>query len=499
MRKFKFNEKTTVSIRDFSKGQAAAEYIVLFLASLIFMLLFSLWTSPYYSDWYGCDASFFTLVGRGITQGKVMYRDFYDLKGPYFFFLQALGQLFFKGRIGIFLLQVIAQFMSSVLIWKISLLFVDKAKAAFIMVVFYICHIATLWGGNTLEEFVLPLSLFCLYIILCDYLENDFTIPSSHAFILGACLGIIVFSKISVCGTVLGIIAAVSFMLITKKRLSQFMLFIVYTILGFAVAALLPILYFAYYGCLTDMLRCVFVIGFRRSKDFAELFNITWELKCSGAVFAFVFAITHRRRIDSKIGVTLLAMSAATYLLLHLGTPFYYYFTSVYPCLILALALFLKIYNPLFVFEGPRQAACLLLMAVFLIYYVPTSVETVRTAMFDHGSTSYSDYVNGSKELASLIPQFQKDSVFSFLIDMQWYEINGLMPDNKYVVNLPFFIALDENALAQLTDYLTDTPPTWLVVGDYFADNLPEIADIVESKYSCIYDNSVGHLYLLDQ
>ena len=76
-------------------------------AAALFILAFSLWTSPLYDHWYGCDASFFTLVGRGMLNGMVPYRDFYDLKGPYFFFIQALGQFICRGHIGIYILQVI--------------------------------------------------------------------------------------------------------------------------------------------------------------------------------------------------------------------------------------------------------------------------------------------------------------------------------------------------------------------------------------------------------
>ena len=51
-------------------------YAALLPVSAAFIYVFSLWTSPLYKNWYGCDASFFTLVGRGILEGKVPYRDF---------------------------------------------------------------------------------------------------------------------------------------------------------------------------------------------------------------------------------------------------------------------------------------------------------------------------------------------------------------------------------------------------------------------------------------
>jgi len=495
-----------ISFKNYKKKQTIAEYVIIFFLSTIFLLLFSFWTSPFYKDWYGCDASFFSLVGRGITEGKIMYRDFYDLKGPYFFFIEAIGQFIHKGRIGVFLIQLPALFASAALVWNISRLFVNKTKSWFILAVFYIGHIATLWGGNTLEEFFLPFSLLALYLTLKlfksksrfepDNFTKEVSLPPYYSIMLGMFFGIIAFAKISVGSTIIGIIAAIAFLLIQNKDWHRLFLFVLYILLGVLIAALPVILYFTYYGCLMEMIKCVFVIGFRRSQDFAETFNITWELKCSGAVFAFIFAATHIRKTRRSILTILLAISGATYILLHLGTPFYYYFTIVYPCLILALALFLEIYDPLLLFESPRQAVCLLLLAIYFIYYIPVSLSSVRTAMYDRSNDSYAQYRQNCEDIASMIPEFERDSVFSFLIDMQFYEITDIMPDNKYVVNLPFFIALDENTLDELTDYMTASPPKWVVTVPHLNLNIPEMSEIIERDYTCIYENEVGMLYL---
>lgn len=486
-----------VNFRNFTILQKIAEYALLFVISVIFITVFSLWTSPFYRNWYGCDASFFTLVGRGITQGKIMYRDFYDLKGPYFFFLQALGQLLIKGRMGAFWMQCLSLYASVILIYNTSLLYVNKAKSSFILFVFFLGHIATLWGGNTLEEYYLPLSLLCLFLV-CRNLKDDSLNSSKHLpFLLGIVLGVMFFSKISIAGTVLGIIAALIFLKLSRRQYAELLIFTLYVILGILFASVPVIVYYATRESLFDMLNCVFITGFKRAGDYAEMFNVTWELKCSGAVLSFVFAVTHKNRIGRDLSTILMAISAATYLLLHLGTPFYYYFASVYPCLILALALMLKTYDPLIIFESGKQALCLVIFSVYIIYYVTASLATVKTVLYNRNEASYQTYYDDSKAIASLIPESERDEVFSFMLDMQWYEINNILPCNRYVVNLPFFIALDENVLPELTEYLNNTPPKWLVIGYNFQENLPELSAIVYQKYDNIYSNTVGSLYLL--
>ena len=480
--------------------QKTVEYVGLFIVSLTHLLLFSLWTSPFYRLWYGCDASFFTLVGRGILSGKIPYRDFFDLKGPYFFFVEALGQLMAHDRLGAFLIQIPFAFASLVLIYEICLLFITKKKAIFIMIVYLWGNITTLWGGNTLEEFALPLSFLCLYIVLKAVVREKKSLSDLSfltILLLGICLGIDILAKISVAAPILGIIAAVLYFDLCAKNFRGFFLNILYIILGVSIAALPPIIYFGMNGALSDMLLCVFKVGFSRGTNYYETFSVTWELKLSGCVFAFIFAILHRDRIQKEVSVILMAMSAAIWLLLHLGTPFYYYFATVYPALLLALILFLKIYDPMIIVENWRQGVSIALFFIYLCYYVPTGTDTVRTVLYDRYFDFVEEYQHNVEDIAALIPECDRNSVFSFMMDMQFFEATDMMPCCRYVVNLPFFIELYPPALNDILTMLDENPPKWLVIGDGFADNLPEIYESVNEKYDCIYENNSGHLYLL--
>lgn len=487
-------------LKDLPIKQKIFEYIGLFIVSTVHLFLFSVWTSPFFKGWYGCDASFFTLVGRGILEGKVPYRDFFDLKGPYFFFVEAIGQLMAHDRMGAFLIQIPFAFASLVLIYEICLLFITKKKAIFVMIVYLWGNITTLWGGNTLEEFALPFSLACLYMVLRTVVRENHTLSDmtfGKMCILGICLGFDLYSKISVGAPVIGIIAAILFSDLASKKIKQFFCKILYIILGLALASLPVIVYFGMNQAMSDMLFCVFKLGFSRSTNYYESFGITWELKLSGCVFAFMFAILLRKRMKKEISILIMAMSAATWLLLHLGTPFYYYFTTVYPALVLALIMFMKVYDPIIIFENLRQGVCIALFFVYLCYYIPTGLDTVRTLIYDRTTSSTPQYVEDARNIGALIPDCDKNSVFSFMIDMQMFEINDITPCCRYVVNLPFFIELYPQALDDILDMLENNPPKWVIVGNDFRENLEKISDVVLEKYDCVYENGTGHLFLL--
>ncbi len=522
------------------------KYVTLFLVSLLFMLLFSLWTTPLYRNWYGCDASFFTMAGRGIVNGWVPYRDFFDLKGPYFFFVEAIGQFIVQGRSGAFVIQVIANFFSLILIMKLSRLFISRKKTVFVMLVFLLGHIATLWGGNTLEEYALPLSLLCLYRLCKDYKTNgSFIISNLTAFLCGLSIGIITFAKVTVSAPICAIVFATCVIYLYNKHFKNLFMFILYVILGF-LAGIAPVfIYFGIQGNLSDMIYSVFIFAFKRGIDSDKYGDPTWELKISGCYFAIIFAICQfipaketirsairniaifienhtnnqeqsnetenidvnlvSEKIKKKSPViyelifVLLCMALLTSVTLHLGDPFIYYFTTSYPSLLFALIMMLYIYKPLTLFVNWRLDIPFTCFVIFCVsYFASCSASTIDTVIYDRDNVYYQEYTDAALEMGSFIPQADRDKVFSFNIDMQWFEINKILPCNRYQVNLQYFCSLDPRIRESLLEWLDTTPPKWLVVGGDLSTYIPEINDSVMEKYTEIYTNGYGALYLIN-
>lgn len=484
------------------------KYVILLLFSALFLLLFSLWTSPFYRNWYGCDASFFTMSGRGILHGWVPYRDFFDLKGPCFFFIEALGQFLCKGRTGAFLLQVIALFFSYVLIIRICRLFISRAKTIFVLGVFSFFNIATLWGGNTLEEYMLPLSLLVLYLVLRDfYRDATQSIKASTALITGLCFGILLFSKITVGAPVAGIVFAICIFFIKNRRMKELLEFLLFSFLGVLIVTTIIFIYFSYYGMLREMLYSVFVFAFKRSMDFGETYNLRWELKISPCYFALAFVLFQVIRSKEKEMVKknsfILTVTASTALItavcLHLGTPFIYYFTTVYPVLVPALIAMFVLYEPFTLFKTLRLDLPLLLFLIPLCYYASHSASTLNTVIYGRNNGYYQSYYEKAKEMASLIPDCDKDSVYSFNMDMQWFEIMDVLPCYPYTINLQFFVSLDKSIQNNIINRLNDSPPKWVVVGGDLYSYLPDIAEQFFPKYTLIYESDYGSLYLYNQ
>ena len=494
------------------------------------------------------------MVGRGITEGLVPYRDFFDLKGPYFFFVQALGQLLHRDRLGVYLIQIPFLWASLILIRKLCRLYLSKGKTIAVLFIFLATHISILWGGNTLEEYMLPVNLLVVYLTiryLKDHTLKEHSIPPYLPLVTGLCFGIILFAKITVAAPIMGICAAIGLSLLAYRKYKELFLFILYFILGVFIAAVPVFLYYAYHDCLLTMLYCVFEFAYLRSVDFSDPFTIKWELKLAACFFGFFVAIFHfplsksmlaprktisdhpvesegealvaseepeyslrygflragqwlkKKNTDQKhptipieICLILLFMSLITYILLHLGNPWIYYFMTTEPILILALIMFLYVYQPLILFSSVREALCLAALAVYIFYFGYCTMDTVQIFLYDHTNPYYEEYYQNAKNIALLIPESERDSVFSFDIDMTFFEATQIMPCYKYQINLQFFIALNPAIRDEIMEYFDKTPPKWMIISETLDQYLPEMYDMMMEKYRCLYYNSAGCLYV---
>ena len=492
------------------------------------------------------------MAGRGIVNGWVPYVDFFDLKGPYFFFIQALGQFIAKGRLGAYILQVFALFFALILIIKTCRLFVSAKKTAFFTGIFLLFHIATLWGGNTLEEFMLPLSLLSIYLVLKDLDRHGFISPIS-ALITGVCFGIITFSKITVAAPIVGLVLGIFFFNLRAKATvaasnsntihtndtisgisytRNTLEFILFAFLGFLLSITPIFIYFFSKHALLDMLYSVFIFAFKRSTDFGTPFSLRWELKISGCYFALIFAtmqilpIKNSRTGDSSESIsqknavktpyfknksfskekeaiieflltTIICMSIVTALCLHLGDPFIYYFTTIYPVLMLTFITMFIIYDPFILFRTYRLDIPLALFAITMCYFASCSASTLNTVIYDRDNSYYQNYVDCAKEMASFIPSGDRDSVYSINMDMQWFEINEILPYYSYTINLQFFVALDPRIEENIIKKLKQDPPKWIVIGGDLSSYLPNLYEVVKPRYENVYENTYGALYLL--
>ncbi len=471
------------------------EYSLVSITGMLFILFASSWTSPLFWNAYGYDSAFFSMMGRAILAGKVPYRDYFDLKGPVFFFIEAFGQLLCRDRFGVVILQFIAISASAVAIYKTCLLYITKKQAWFILLFFYYFYITFLWGGNSVEELCLPFNMICIYMGMKYLKDQKWSRIDTPSFFFGLSFGIMVLSKVTVAAPMMAMTLTILIVLIYKKQAKYLPRCIILFLCGTLFIAIPTFVYYITRGALKDMLFCTFSIGFKRGTDFYEGFSLKWERNLLLCDIGLLYGIFMNRNERMK-KLILVILSMVTYLLLHLGTPFPYYFITTLPVLVVMGIFFFYEINTI---DSKKNIYRLLIIEfIFVAVVAEFSSETKGKLSENYDlcvHQSEAGFYFDCKEIYELIPESEREDVYCLESGMIFFEVNQMLPNNKYIVNCPYFIELNPPAEKEILDILNNHTPKWLIsenVADFDND---KVKYAVYNNYEIIANNSAEHLY----
>ena len=100
--------------------------LMCFITSLLFLTLLSKNSFLYgFNDWEDANA-FFTL-GKSLFSGKIIYKDIFEQKGPFLYFIYGIGYLISNFNfLGVFFLEIIFSTVFLYYIYKIINLYLDS-------------------------------------------------------------------------------------------------------------------------------------------------------------------------------------------------------------------------------------------------------------------------------------------------------------------------------------------------------------------------------------
>ncbi|MBQ9714336.1 MAG: glycosyltransferase family 39 protein [Clostridia bacterium] len=232
---------------------------ILYLAAIsVVIALFAFGGSPFYpiNEW--SDPNCFLTVGRAMLDGKVMYRDIYEQKGPFVYFLHAIAALISGDSfLGVWIFEIINLFFVLLLLTKIVGLYgYSRRICLFVatMVSLSACFSYAMSTGDSVEEFVAPLYLWLLYVTVKNIKENaKFTI--GQYFFIGLTSGIVFWSKFTVVGIYVGWFAYFIWRSVRRKESKEIGKAIGWIACGVLVATLPCLAYFLATGAVRDWLQ----------------------------------------------------------------------------------------------------------------------------------------------------------------------------------------------------------------------------------------------------
>ncbi|MCR5748261.1 MAG: hypothetical protein K6G03_11185 [Lachnospiraceae bacterium] len=493
------------------------EYAAVCICGCVFVLLSASWVSPIFHDAYGYDSSWYSLMGRAITQGMVPYRDYFDLKGPVFFFIEAIGQAFCHGRNGIFIIECIAASVSCIFIYKTCLLYIKRWQIGIIFIFTAFIALSPFWGGNTCEEYMLPFNFACIFLSLRYLKYRYYEEYAAPAIVFGLSFAVMLLSKVTTCAPMAASALTVLIILIIKREYRHLPGIIAYFLLGFAVVFIPVCFYFYFNHAFKDFIYAAFVFAFKRGTDYYETFSYEWELKIIICYVSFLatLLVPVKRADPEKLYLKIfgLVLSFVTWAALHLGTPYDYYFLLTMPCLIHTMMLIFLYWNyPPIIGENEEnvskkrqwtrkrirwQTRILWLILLFVIFdhYYPDSKNKIKENI-EISKRTEDSYVEECKEVLNYIPVDEWNDIYDLESGMIFYEVNQLLPANRYPVNLPYFMHLNPQIKTNVMYYLDILRPHFIISEQMDAFDDEDVKNYVFGHYVLYEDVGAEEIYV---
>lgn len=203
------------------KNKKTGEICFLILSAFIILMIASRSSFLYpFNDWN--DANSYFSVGKALFNGKMPYRDVFDQKGMYLYFLYGLAYLVSHTTfLGVFLLEMVLAAADLLGIFRILQLYVKREAAlcltpAALAAAF--CSKSFYWGGSA-EEICYPFLIWGLYLSL-NYFKNDYPereMSRGKLFAGGILAGIVANIKFTVLGFFFAWMMCAAFAFLVRK------------------------------------------------------------------------------------------------------------------------------------------------------------------------------------------------------------------------------------------------------------------------------------------
>lgn len=472
--------------------------------------------SPLYQN-VNPDNAIFLSIGKGITQGKTPYVDLTENKGPLFFALMAIPQLFAPGTTSVYVLEALMLAAYCWMLMRIArwMLGENAHPLAVLLPVMWCVYYYN--GQNFCEEYDLFFTTIGVGVLLNAY-TGQTDGEKWRSFVLGAvtaCVALIKLSDILALGVT--VLFYIVYVLRSGKRFwkeaGRFWL-------GMAAVAL-PV--FVWLGCmgaigpmLEEYLLNNFVhiakgknVGFMESRRyiFEQYYGLASVLPVKRMIKALIIAVVlcprEHRKTEWRIWLYSAALAAANWLIAFVaGSGFMQHLTLGQLTEVLAMLLVLRT-AALWLKKWPwarnllrgKYLVALAACCLFAYQWIPT-IDT-ENYLWQEKRQWFREYVT---EFQEAIQDYE--TVYMLGYSPLWFWENDIFPAYKYY-NLCGFIQ-DNVGIGLAEDFeafLMENPIEAIVIGDeietYRGILTDATVEFMHNHYYIDSTNSDGYLKLL--
>ncbi|MDO4197833.1 MAG: hypothetical protein Q4D13_02435 [Erysipelotrichaceae bacterium] len=462
--------------------------ILLFLAVFLFLLLFSTRTSFLYKYNYGSDSATFRLIGLCLRNGKRLYTDVFDHKGPVMFLIQYLGT-YLNGN-ALILIQTVFSFISLKLLLETgNLLNTSLSTLIFTLTVSSLYYLWTFQNGNYTEEYSMPFIVICLYLFIkyAVNVKNDIRHKYVYSFIYGICFAVIAFIRVNNAISIVAGVFAIMVYLFVHKEYKNLFMNLISGLSGVICISSLICLYFYLQGGLYDMLYATFIHNFMYlgiTKD-ALTFSQRW-LVLYTPLFSSVIMILYKVYKEKHFCFTdgiLLSLVLFNLIMLLYANQYVHYFCIYVPVFTVV---------SMYCLNNRSLIAVILLLIVLYLY----GYRSIRNMKQEYAKLKNGEHIALHKTInstISTIPEEEKDSVLGLDVPSIYYLNGDILPCYRYFTSQTHWNDSNPQIAKDVLEYLNTSKPYWLITGK---DNVnPVFQDIISKHYSLMSEDEYIRCY----
>lgn len=207
------------------------------------------------NDWV--DANCFFTVGKSMMNGIVPYRDLFEQKGPFLYFLHGLAWLLdHDSFLGVYILEVISATFFFYYTYQSARLFVSE-KTAFLVLPLSAVIIYTSTSfcqGDSVEELCMPLLAYAIWVGFKAMVRNE-DISGREFLIIGITSGLVFWSKFTIVGFYIGWFVVPALLFLKKKEYSKLLRAVGMVAAGVLLSTIPFLIYFGMNGAIGDWLK----------------------------------------------------------------------------------------------------------------------------------------------------------------------------------------------------------------------------------------------------
>ncbi|HAL65365.1 MAG TPA: hypothetical protein DCP10_07360, partial [Bacteroidales bacterium] len=401
---------------------------------------------------------------KAMMNGRVLYRDIFDQRGPLLYFLYGLAYLISNTSfIGVYIFEVIFFSIFLYYSFKILSLYLDKdyALIAIPLLAAAVLNLKSFSHGGSPEEFCLPMVAMSLFTLL-NYFKNEYPDPISTRQLLlnGFIAGCVLWIKFSFLGFWFGWMVSILIGILINKQVNKAIKVSQLFILGMIAATLPWLIYFWLNHSIGEWINSYFVVNLTRYSQTNSLLSVLQStvlgllrhLAQDPIIIGFLFFgiivfVSFKRFFEtglSRFGI----LSCFSFLSLSVfggGRNFVYYLMIFSPFLVfLFTVLFTHIYEKFGLINNRKS--------FLIIIFISFITSILYLVQFNHNT--YMLGINKDElvqyKFASIINQKEDSSLLNYgTLDLGFYTTTGVIPRTRFFQNqninyAEFPLVLDE-------------------------------------------------------